>query len=67
MKKIKVIKAFRDRETGEYRGKDTEVDYRDERAEELIAGGWAKEVIEEPIEEEPVVEKKPVKGKKKKK
>lgn len=69
MEKIKVIKPFRDRETGEYRGIDAEVEYRDERAEELIAGGWAikveePEVVEKP---EPVKEvKKAAKGKKKK-
>lgn len=71
MKKIRVVKAFRDRETGEFRGIDTEPEYRDERADELIAGGWAveiiPEVVEEPIEEKPVAEKKPLKGKKKKK
>lgn len=69
MKKIKVIKPFRDKETGEYRGLDLEVEYRDERAEELVAGGWAIMVEEPKVEEkpEPAKEiKKAAKGKKKK-
>jgi len=64
MKKILVIRAFRDRVTGEVRTPATEYDYEDERAEELVAGGWAK-LVEEPVVEPEVIEEpEPVEEKK---
>ena len=70
MKKILVIKAFRDKNTGDVRTPNKEYDYEDERAEELVAGGWAKFATEPEITKkpEPVEEKtKGTKTKKKKK
>ena len=42
--KIKVLQEFFDKDTLEYRARDAVVEYKDDRAKELIAGGWAKAV-----------------------
>lgn len=51
--KIGVLKAFKDRLTKERRKPGQLIEVSEERANELIAGGWATEVIEPKEKKEP--------------